>query len=301
MGFILGIDGGGTSAKAVILREGEEQGRALAGGINYNSYSTEQIQNHLSELAGQCRALGFEPASCEGVGVGAAGVSNPKAAPFLKQALQNCGFSCSISIAGDHVAALKGGLLDEAGVLLISGTGSVCLAQNSKAESCRAGGYGHLIDDEGSAYAIGRDILSAVVRAHDHRAEQTRLTEAVFERIGISSVEEMVSFVYGKETGKKEIARLALLLTEEMILTDCAAEKIAKRAAVQLLELAEPAVRWLEKNTKKAPYPLLLAGSVLENNQRIRGFLEQLIEEKEIPLYVAERKKDAAYGATLLI
>ena len=130
MGFVLGMDGGGTATGAVILRQGRECARIAAGGINYNSYPPGQIREHLQEIAAKCQELGFAPSHCTGVGIGAAGISNPGAVPFLKQCIKECGFVCPVVVMGDHEAALRGGLMGEPGALLIAGTGSICLARN---------------------------------------------------------------------------------------------------------------------------------------------------------------------------
>ncbi|NBJ91563.1 N-acetylglucosamine kinase [Parablautia muri] len=293
MGFILGMDGGGTSTQGVILQQGKECARIAAGGINYNSYSQKQIREHLQEIAEKCREYGFAPALCTGVGIGAAGISNPAAVSFLKECIKELGFVCPVVVMGDHEAALRGGLMGEAGLLLIAGTGSVCLAQDKAGKLYRTGGYGHLIDDGGSAYAIGRDILQAVVRSHDGREEKTVLTEAVFQTLGIHSVGELIGFVYNGGTGKREIAYLAQLLTEERIKSDLVSEKIAKAAASELVELIGPCLSRMEEGF----YPILFSGSVLVKNKKIGGFLREQIAREKLPVYVAERKKDPAIGA----
>ena len=48
--------------------------------------------------------------------------------------------------------------------------------RNARGEAARAGGWGHMIGDEGSGYWIGREALAAVMRASDGRGPATRLT-----------------------------------------------------------------------------------------------------------------------------
>ena len=293
MGFVLGMDGGGTATGAVILRQGRECARIAAGGINYNSYPPGQIREHLQEIAAKCQELGFAPSHCTGVGIGAAGISNPGAVPFLKQYIKECGFVCPVVVMGDHEAALRGGLMGEPGALLIAGTGSICLARNKAGRLYRTGGYGHLIDDGGSAYAIGRDILQAVVQSYDGRGKKTLLTEAVFQELCIHSVEGLTGFVYGSGTGKREIAGLAVLLTEERIKNDQVSEKIARNAAGELVKLIRPCLSWLGEGS----YPLLFSGSVLMKNKMVNEFVREQMAKEGLPGYVAEGKKDPAYGA----
>ena len=53
------------------------------------------------------------------------------------------------------------------GVVVISGTGSIALAQDVEGRKARTGGWGWAISDEGSGPWIGRAAVSAVFRAAD--------------------------------------------------------------------------------------------------------------------------------------
>ena len=161
MRYRIGMDGGGTRTRIAVIAHGQERFRCETGGINYNSFSQGEIADNLTRGLMILREQGYLPEDCESVGIGAAGISNPNAEPFLKQCVKAKGFSCSIVVAGDQEAALLGGIGQAPGILLIAGTGSICIAQDGEGNHFRTGGYGHIIDDAGSAYAAGRDILTA--------------------------------------------------------------------------------------------------------------------------------------------
>ena len=91
------------------------------------------------------------------------------------------------------------------GTVLIAGTGSICYARTADGRRARSGGWGHLIDDEGSAYALGRDILRAVVRAADGRAPATALTELIAQRLGAPGVQPVIRFTYAPTTTKRKL------------------------------------------------------------------------------------------------
>ena len=116
--------------------------------------------------------------------VGCAGMSNPELRRTLERMIRADGYEGAYMLAGDQAAALYAAHGAGPGAVLISGTGSICFGRNTRGITARAGGRGYKIDDEGSGYAIGRDILSAVVRAQDGRSRPTVLTELVFAQIG---------------------------------------------------------------------------------------------------------------------
>lgn len=298
--YQIGIDGGGTRSRLVVLENGEERFRCESGGINYNSYEEMKIMENLSGALLAAARKGFSVQECAGIGVGAAGISNPKAAPFLKACLNGLGFSCPIVIAGDQEAALAGGIGRKAGILLIAGTGSVCMAQDGRGRRYRAGGYGHIIDDAGSAYAAGRDILNAVLRAEDGRARPTALRERVFERLSVETVNELIAYVYDKERSKKDIAALACVLTDSLIREDEAAGQIAAHAAQELALLVTTALGKIAQSGS-GPFPLLLEGGLILKNREINRRFMDLLAEKNAPVYPAQKEHDAAYGAALLL
>ena len=83
-----------------------------------------------------------------------------------------------VVIVNDATAALVGGTGHPFGVVCVAGTGSIAFGVNRAGERARAGGWGHLLGDEGSGYAIGLEALRAVCRASDGRGPQTALTDS---------------------------------------------------------------------------------------------------------------------------
>ena len=305
--FYLGMDGGGTKTECVLLAKSpngllQEKNRFCVSGINYNSYSKEQIRTALFEIGERVEKILPGGQKLAGMGIGAAGISNPEAVPFLLECAEKAGFSCTCEICGDDKAALVGAVGTGKGILLISGTGSVCLASDGAGHFYRAGGWGHLIDDAGSAYAIGRDILSAVVRAADGRGEKTLLTETVKKYLQISDIQQLIAYIYAPETGKKGIAKLSALLDTALEQKDEAAICIAQSAVNELMELIKAVSRQINVRTDgdRQIIPLILGGGVLLNNRYIRDFLEKMLVKENLHIALTAPEQDAAYGAAML-
>src|SRR5207244_3470283 len=80
------------------------------------------------------------------------------------------------AVVNDGAIALRAAIPRGPGVLVIAGTGSIGYGRDAAGREHRAGGWGYLLDDLGSAYVAGLAGLSAVLRAHDWRDPPTALT-----------------------------------------------------------------------------------------------------------------------------
>ncbi|WP_274365704.1 N-acetylglucosamine kinase [Paenibacillus thermotolerans] len=294
MEFVAGLDGGGTKTAVSIA---DESGRVVhtftSGAINYNGNDGDGIRQsfrHIFETISQ--VAGGLPL-CKHVCIAAAGISNPEVPARLASDARASGYEGGLTIVGDHEAALYGATEKPYGMIVIAGTGSICYGKNAGGSSHRTGGFGHLLDDEGSGYSIGRDMLSAVLRASDGRLPETALTGMVFERLGISSVREIVGFVYDKQTNKKDVAAIAPLLYDACALGDAAALAVAARSASSLFELVEPVAEKLSLQEGE----LAMAGSVLLRNSFVRDMFTSLVEKRYPGMDCFPAKQDASVGA----
>ncbi|MEK0312344.1 N-acetylglucosamine kinase [Cohnella sp. 56] len=297
MKYVAGVDGGGTKTAVTVM---DDTGRTVStfasGGINYNGRDEAEVSRHLAEIVAALGVACGGLDSCAQLVVGAAGVSNPTVPGRLTAALRASGYGGGVHIVGDHETALFGALEREHGMILIAGTGSICFGRSGSGAVHRTGGFGHLIDDEGSGYSIGRDVLSAVVRSHDGRAPGTVLTEMTYAKLGIGSVPELVGFVYDRRTGKQDIAALAPLLSDACARGDEAALAIAARSGASLAELVRPVAERLWPNGGE----LALAGSVLLRNAHVREALLARLAQICPAVQAAAARRDASAGAALM-
>ena len=89
----------------------------------------------------------------------------------------------SLAIASDGLTALLGAIGRRDGVVVAAGTGTACLARRG-ARFAKVDGWGSLLSDAGSGFAIGRAGLDAALREYDGRGGSERLMEAARERFG---------------------------------------------------------------------------------------------------------------------
>lgn len=295
--YVLGVDGGGTKTNVSVADlSGTVFYTFTTGAININGESTENVRNNLRQIFVQEVSAFGGVQGCRSVCIGAAGISNVEAGIFLENTVREAGYTGKLHITGDYQTALYGALGSSNGILLIAGTGSICYGKNTAGEEHRTGGFGYLIDDEGSGYAIGRDILTAVVRAHDGREEKTLLTPMVFEQLGVKTMGEVISFVYHKNTNKRDIAALATHIAEVCAAGDNAACRIVEKCCDELAALVYPVVERLGLERGN----LAMAGSILLKEDRIRNGVAARVASKYPGILCRTPDKDAAYGAVLI-
>ena len=290
MGFYAGIDGGGTGSRFVCADEnGKEIYSGIGPALNGNGLSKDSfIQNIMGIVNSITKKVG-SPDDCKGLAIGLAGISNVQIREGFAAVMNEAGFR-NYSIYGDHETAFSAAFPEQHGILLISGTGSLCFGKRPDGMSARAGGYGHLIDDKGSAYDISIRILEAVVRAEDGRGENTVFRELVFDKLGIKDVRELIGYVYSTDTSKGDIAALAPLLSEGIKRGDSVAVAIEDAVVEELNS-------WIFAVKKRLDYgpEVALWGSVLQKNDHIREKLE-----KRAGIIMFFPQEDASVGALRL-
>lgn len=294
--YVAGFDGGGTkTAMEARDMDGKVLLRYEAEGLNYNSNSEEALKDTLEELGDKLSAIEGGISSCDTLCVSTAGISNPRARGFFEKTLRELGFQCQLVFVGDHVGALYGSLGKGEGIILVSGTGSICYGKNRDGKESRTGGWGHLIDDEGSGYAIGRDILSAAVRSFDKRTESSILLPMVLKAIGGASIQDIIQYTY-KAASKKDIAALAPLLTEALHHKDKEAAAIAGKAAEELVKLVLPVARQLELEGGEIAF----TGGVLLHCGEIRREVEYRLSGELPELKIVKARYDSVAGAVFI-
>ncbi len=279
--YTIGLDGGGTKTEAVLLsKEGNIIETARLGALNPVSYpqSPANIAGELKQYINEnCLAI---CAACAGAG------DNTKARQ-VEDALKKA-FSGNIYVRTDGENALYTAHGEEPGVIVISGTGSVCYGQNC-GTTARSGGRGNIFDDGGSGYAIGRDILRAVIRASDGRGEKTKLSEALFNECGTDDIAAITARY--TSCPKSDIAALAPLT--DKLYEDKAAVDIMNTAACELADMAAAVINTLKLTAPRVAF----TGSTVLNSPTLYSLSEKAILARFPNAVCFKSAKNAALGA----
>ncbi len=223
----LGIDGGGTKTLAIIVdAAGNEQARARAGSANHQDVGVDTALLHISQAIEAAVLQAGCTLPVDSAWFGLAGLDHPSDHALLTPLLQS--FARKLHLTNDAELVLSV-LPGTTGVALIAGTGSIALGQDAHGASARAGGWGHLIGDEGSGYDLGRQCLQAMAQATDGRAQTTMLTNLVLQHWHLGAASDIINKVYNN-CDKATIAALSPLV--------CSAARDGDKIACRIIATA---------------------------------------------------------------
>ena len=295
--FFCGWDGGGTKTELYAVDEaGQSLGGVVFGPLNPNGTPEAIVRQTVRDAVSWMANLPGGLAACQGVVIGMSGVSNRQAADTIQSAVQNAGYTGPLQLLGDQEIALAGAIGDGPGAVLIAGTGSILCGRDEQGALFRVGGCGYLIDDGGSGYSIGRDLLAAAVRCADGRLSGSCIQKLVFDRLQVDAVPGVIQWLYAPGTAKKEVAALSPLLLDALDAGDAAAREIAHRAANELTELV--VAGWRKNGLTGGE--LALTGSILTRYDVIRQDVIRQVHAAFPHIRIHDPLGSAAQGAAKL-
>ena len=279
--ILIGVDAGGTKTVAaaytpdgtLIATQSGAAGNVAADPGTASRAIIDTIKALLTHIEGLFSAS--LPLLC----VGAAGVS--RGGEILTRALDSAfeGRFDRICVISDAELALHATHGGEDGLLLIAGTGSIGY-RKSGSTLYRAGGWGHLLGDEGSAWAIARAAICTVLQATDRGLPAPEpLWHAIAAQLQIGTPQALLSYVYSHP--KADVAALCRAVTQCADGGDPLALRILQQAGEALADLAQELVSRAPCQEK---LPLAISGSVLRHCTHVRTALERAASEKKLPL-----------------
>lgn len=286
--FVCGIDGGGTRTTAVCCTpDGREIARKVFGPFNLNSIGEEAFRGILKDIVSFLEETG----NCRALCIGAAGVNNLRMAEIVHEAFSETGIC--YKLVGDEVIAHTGALNGKEGIILIAGTGSICFGKNSAGKSATAGGWGHLLGDEGSGYGLGRDAIRAVSRVLDGYGEPTAIRELIAGEFGLDTPEKIVSYVYSND--KSAVAKISHLVEKAYWDKDPVAIGIVRSNAEALVDI----VMAVSSRLGLEKCDVALLGGLMEHPTCLRDEFVRLLAERSRDLHCISPLNNAAQGAVM--
>jgi N-acetylglucosamine kinase-like BadF-type ATPase len=305
--LLAGFDAGQTKTRC---RLSDLQGRVLAEGEGsgvshlHSATGPEKFQAALaSSLAAARQGLGPElrqpkgPLTLAAAAIGASGIEqhSPSQALGTHLAQELLGIE-AVLVGGDESTALAGAFGGGPGIVLISGTGSICVGRNSLGQLHRCGGWGWLLDGGGSAMDIGRDGLAVSLRMADGRLRETPLKALLWQALGVQHSHQLKALVVDPNFGAAGFARLAPLVSAQAASGDPQALAIIERAGRELAMLVEGVAKALGLEQP----PLCCLGGAIEHLEPLQRSFQRVLTERLPGTIPQAPLGDACSGALAL-
>jgi glucosamine kinase len=222
---------------------------------------------------------------------GIAGAGREAVRAELEASLARAGLADRVGVGTDVEAAFEDAFGTGPGILLLSGTGSIAYARAPRGNQGRVGGWGSLLGDEGSGYAIGVEAMKRIARSVDGRAPGTVLRERILGSLGLADPEELIT--WSSTASRAAIAGLVPEVQAAAAAGDAVAGEILVKAVDELdghvLTILDTLGPWPEAPT------VMLGGGLLQKGGPLRSSLERLMRSHG--LQVLDRELDPARGA----
>lgn len=277
--YVVGVDGGATKTVALVgTADGEIPGRGESGSSNYHNIGSHGAVQSIREAVSQAKknaSLGAK--ELEIAVVALAAINSPRDKLAADQFVRDAKIARRSFVVHDSVAALYAATQDRPGVIVISGTGCVAAGINKDGKYARVGGWGYLVDDEGSAYDVGRKALNRAFRAIDGRSPPTRLVSALRRRFRVKLLEDAQEQIYSNGLSVEEIARIASLVSKTAA-RDKVCREILADAGNRLGELACAVAKHL-KMTNEQLTVHVIGGTFKSGHYLLKPFEARIREE----------------------
>jgi N-acetylglucosamine kinase-like BadF-type ATPase len=299
--LVFGIDGGGTHTVALLAdaATGAILGRGTAGPSNIQAVG---VNSALKELNAAATAA-FANAKLDRVKVaaaclGLAGVDLNEGLDIIRGWADSVSLCDRITVANDATLLFAAGTPEGWGLAIIAGTGSIAFTLDRNGKDGRAGGWGFLLGDEGSAFMIALSGLRAACRAADRAGPATQLVDRFLQSLGSRDPRDFIPAVYRGVWDRAAIAGLAPIVVEAAEAGDAVAHGIVVH---QVTELARTANAAIEANgLPKLALPVAVAGGLIVKNAFYRGLFVEALRGFGVHPGVVNPVEEPALGAVTL-
>jgi glucosamine kinase len=192
MTTVLGLDIGGSTTRAVRAEDGRCVAEGRAASANIRSVGAAEAARQLDAAL-----AGLHTDDVAAVCAGAAGADSPASRAALHDLLAARLPGAAVEVVHDARLILSAADLD-AGIAVISGTGSAGWGRAPDGRECRAGGFGYLLGDEGSGWWTAREAVRHVLRRADAGEPPDALGAALMDATGTADPVALFDLFYAR-------------------------------------------------------------------------------------------------------
>ena len=280
--LVLGVDGGGTSTEACLATaEGAVLGRGVAGPSNPKAIGFEAAFAALAAATDAAFAAADRARTRVNVAcLGLAGFAQAEDRVLLADWSERRNLADVLLPVSDGALVLAAGTTEGWGVAVIAGTGSIAVGSDRDGRTARAGGWGPLFGDEGSAYFTVLAALRRIARRSDGREPcpegDDPLTGRFLRALAVTAPSDLVSAIYAPGMDRTRIAALAPLILDASAEDPTLIGDLLEPAGVDLGLTVAAVARSL--GLTGGELPIALAGGFLLRAEPVRNSLLAYLE-----------------------
>lgn len=200
----LGIDGGASSAKWVLLNRSNSTiiQRGVSEAIDGHLYRPESRKRFKEFLLEVHNILGSH--KVDAVTLGITGYGSPD---LIHELILEVFPQSDVKSSTDVELAYRGEFEVGEGILLYAGTGSIAIHIDKDEKEFTTGGWGYLLGDEGGGFWIGREALRHLAENSESGRTLDEFSHVIASRIGGSTWNDIRAFTYS--VNRSDIAQLS--------------------------------------------------------------------------------------------
>jgi N-acetylglucosamine kinase-like BadF-type ATPase len=297
----LGVDGGGSKTRFLLI---DDAGRILAAHAEGSAYYLEIGLPALKAMLQRGIGAVLERGSVRASDLTFAFFGLP-AYGEDRELLPELDGAPAVSLPADRyrcgndmICGWAGALAGEDGINIVAGTGSIAYGEYA-GKGARAGGWGELFSDEGSAYWVAREGLRLFSRMSDGRTPRGSLYALVRRHFELESDLDLCAALYGKEAAQRsQLAQLSKVVAEAAASGDREARALFMQAASELADIVD-AVRLTLDVPPELALPVSHSGGLFELRDLLLGPFETALARRPRPYRLVSARLSPEAGAAL--
>ncbi|RCS53919.1 hypothetical protein DTL42_01760 [Bremerella cremea] len=242
--LVLAVDGGGTKTAcclARVLADGQWQilANGQAGPSNPRAVGLEQAAEAIQSAVNTAlSAANCQASDCRQALFSIAGTLDTTVRAALTEQLYARKLAAQLAVVPDLYPLLDNATA-KASFGLIAGTGSVGIGRNAKNQLAITGGWGHILGDDGSGFAIGREALRYTLNTLETTGQPHGLATVICELWNVTTAYQLKTCLAKFNDLKAEVAQLSKVVVEQAKQLDMTAVGILLKAADDLTSLVQ--------------------------------------------------------------
>jgi glucosamine kinase len=298
--LLAGVDGGATKTVAVVgTLDGNLLGFARGTSSNYHNVGVrEAVKSIHATVAMACRRANASTNDLKIVVMGLAAMDSPRDFRVGRRVADLTRLGKRRIVRHDSVIALYAATLGRPGIVVNAGTGSFAAGIDADGRVIRAGGWGNIIDDEGSAYDIGKLGIRATLRGLNGREPKTAIAETLVRKFKLRTLEDIVHQVHEKPMTVEEVASISGLVAQTALKGDRVARDILVHEGRVLANLASAVARRLRMTRSKLD--IYCTGGVFNAGATILNPFRRELRKSVSRFRIRRSRFDPVVGAFIL-